>query len=244
MKSSKKVCYYCEAIATTKDHIPPKCFFPEKKYLPSNSPDYRNQLITVDACSAHNNSRSSDDEYTAAVIVMNSHSDLALAVFKSKWVQALLRREESLGKRIFFTAKNARVISQKNGVLIPNETLAISYEMKRIERVIESIARALYYVESGRQEKWTEDCIIRSLNFLNRDLSYSQDSDNLNQINQAFIHNEKQQESGITRKGTHPDIFYYQFFKSEGINCIIRMVFYSDVTFLAFLKQKEATPSP
>lgn len=245
MKSSEKnQCYCCEAIATTKDHIPPKCFFPEKKHLPSNSPDYRSQLVTVPACSAHNNSRSNDDEYTAAVIVMNSQSDLAFSMFKSKWVQTLLRREGVLGKRIFSAARNARVISRKNDVLIPNKTLAISYEMKRIERVIESIARALYYLESGYQEKWTDDCIIRSPNFLNRDLSYSQDAYSLNQINQTFIHGEKHQELGITRKGTQPDIFYYQFFKSEDMNFIIRMVFYSDFTFLAFLKQKEATPSP
>lgn len=150
MQSSEKPrCYYCEAIATTKDHIPPKCFFPEKKHLPSDSPDYRNQLVTVPACSAHNNSRSSDDEYTAAVIIMNSQSNLAFSMFKSKWVQTLLRREGVLGKRIFATARSATVISRKNAVLIPYKTLAISYEMKRIERVIESIARALYYLDSG-----------------------------------------------------------------------------------------------
>jgi hypothetical protein len=244
MKSPEKVqCYCCEAIATTKDHIPPKCFFPDKKYLPSKSPDYRSQLVTVPACSAHNNSRSSDDEYTAAVIVMNSKSYLAFEMFMSKWVQTLLRREGVLGKRIFSTARNARVISRKNDVLIPHETLAISYEMKRVERVIESIARALYYLESGYQEKWTNACIIKSLNFLNRDLSYSQDAYNLSQINQAFIRGEKKyQELGI--KGAHSEVFYYQFFKSEDMNFIIRMVFYNDFIFLAFLKQKETTPSP
>ncbi len=216
MKSfGKKQCYCCEEIATTKDHIPPKCFFPEKKHFSSGSHDYRSQLISVPACSAHNNLRSSDDEYTAAVIVMNSRSDLAFTMFKSKWVSILLRREGVLGKRIFSTARGARVISKKNSVLIPHETLAISYEIKRIERVVESIACALYYLELGYQEKWTDDCIIRSPNFLNRDLSYSQDAYNLAQINQAFIYGENHQELGITRKGIHQDIFYYQFFKSE-----------------------------
>ena len=244
MKSHEKVrCYCCEAIATTKDHIPPKCFFPEEKYLHSNSSDYRNQLVTVPACSAHNNLRASDDEYTAAVIVMNSQSDLAVAMFKSKWLKTLLRREGALGKRIFSTARSARVISKKNDLYIPQETLSISYEMNRIERVIESIARALYYLESGCQEKWTNDVLIRSPNFLNQDLSDSQDADKLNQINQVFIGGEKYHELGITLKGTHPDIFYYQFFKSEDMN-FIRIVFYGDFTFFAFLKQKETTPTP
>lgn len=245
MKSSKKVqCYCCEEAATTKDHIPPECFFPKKKYLPSGSLDYRKQLITVPACSAHNNSRSSDDEYTAAVIVMNSRSDLAFTMFKSKWVQTLLRREGVLGKRIFSTARSARVIYRKNDVLIPHKTLTISYEMKRIERVMKSIARALYYLESDYEEKWTNECIIKSPNFFNRDLGCPQDAYNLSQINQGFIHGEKHQELGLTPRGANPDVFYYQFFKYEGMNFIIRMVFYGDFTFLAFLNQKEGASSP
>ncbi|MCY7276563.1 MAG: hypothetical protein LH702_23230 [Phormidesmis sp. CAN_BIN44] len=247
MKSSEKVqCYCCEKLATTKDHIPPKCFFPGKKQPSSGSPDYRVNLITVPACAEHNNSRSIDDEYTAAVVIMNSRSDLASTMFKSKWVHTLLGREDKgfLGKRIFSTARSAKVISNKNSILIPHKTLAISYEMKRIERVIESIARALYYVESGYQEKWTNSCVIRSPNFLNRDLSYSQDAHTLDQTNQAFIHGEKYQELGLTRKGLNPDIFYYQFLKSEDKNLIIRMVFYSDFVFLAFLTERETAPSP
>ncbi|MEH2037734.1 hypothetical protein [Nostoc sp.] len=236
-------CYCCEQAATTKDHIPPKCFFPEKKYLFGNNPDYRSNPIIVPSCSKHNNSRSIDDEYAAAVIVMNSRSNLAATIFKSKWVQTLLRREGLLGKRIFSTARSARIISNKNSVLIPYKTLAISYEIARIERVIESIARGLYYVESGSEEKWVNSCIIKSTNFLNRDLSQPQDAYALNQINQAFIHGEKHQELGLTKKGSHPDVFYYQFFKSEDKNFIIRMVFYDDLTFLAFLKDEKTTPS-
>ena len=242
--SEKNQCYCCEEIATTKDHIPPKCFFPEKKYLSSESPNYRSQLITVPACSAHNNSRSKDDEYTAAMIVMNSKSNLALAMFKSKWLRILLRREGGLGKRIFSTGRSAKFISRKNNILVPRETLIISYEMQRIERVIESIARALYYVESNGKEKWTSDCIVRSPNFLKRDLSPPNDIGDLEQINQNFIHGEKYQKLGLQRKGTHLDVFYYQFFKSEDMNHIIKIVFYSDLIFFAFLRQKEVQSNP
>ncbi|BBC22799.1 hypothetical protein [Pseudanabaena sp. ABRG5-3] len=239
----KPQCYCCEKIATTKDHIPPKCFFPKKKDLSDGNHDYTNNLITVPACSDHNNSRSKDDEYTAAVIAMASTSSLALTLFKSKWVRALLRREGLLGKRIFLTAKSARVISRKNRVLIPYNTTAISCEMQRIERVIESIARALYYLESGYTKKCTGSCIIKSPKFLNRDLSYSQDAYILDPINQAFIHLEKYQELGLARKGKNPDVFYYQFFKTTDKNFVIRMVFYNDFTFLVYLQEKESMSS-
>lgn len=180
-------CYCCNKTATTKDHIPPKCFFPKKKDCSNDSPDYRSDLITVPSCLEHNNSRSKDDEYTAAAIVMNSKSDLAFTIFKSKWVQTLLRREGALGKKIFSTARSARVISQKNGILIPSDTLAISYEVERINRVIESIARALYYHESGYKKKWEKSCIIKSLNFLNRDLGKPSDFYFLESIIQNFL---------------------------------------------------------
>jgi hypothetical protein len=244
MKSPQtEQCYCCEKIATTKDHIPPKCFFPEKKHLANDSSDYRSQLITVPACSEHNNSRSIDDQYTAAMIVMNSESDLAFTMFKSKWVQTLLMREARLGKRIFSTARSARGVSRKNSVLIPYETLAISYDIGRIDRVIESIARGLYYIESGYSEKWTKSCIIKSPKFLNKNLSYPQDYYKINQLNNAFVYAEKFQNLELNKKGTQPDIFYYQFLKFQDKNALIKMVFYRDFTFLAFLNEKEIIPN-
>ena len=211
---------------------------------PSDSPDYKINLIKVPSCLEHNNSRSQDDEYAAAVIIMNSEGDLAFTMFKSKWVQTLLRHEGVLGKKIFSTARSVEAIFGKNGVLIPHATLAISYEVKRIERVIESIARGLYYLESGYQEKWVSSCVIKSPKFLNRDLSYSQDAYTLNRFNQAFIRGEQQQELGLTRKGSNPDVFYYQFLERGARNFLIRMVFYGDFTSWAFLKEKETTPNP
>jgi hypothetical protein len=241
MRPSKNTqCYCCEQAATTRDHIPPQCFFHKQKHLPSNSPNYRSNPIVVPSCPDHNNARSKDDEYAAAIITMNSESKLASTIFKSKWVQALLRHEGALGGRIFSTARKANVVDRRNGVLIPYETLAISYEVERVYRVIESAARALYYVESGYQEKWLNACIVKSPNFLNRDLSPSQDANELERFNRAFIYGEQHQNIGIPKKGAHPDVFYYQFFNRNSTAPIIRMVFYGDFTFLAFLAKEEA----
>ena len=83
----KHICYYCNEIATPKEHTPPKCFFPKKKDLPSGSPDYRKNLITVPSCEKHNTGRSKDDEYTAVSIIMHSdNSDLAFSLLMSKWI--------------------------------------------------------------------------------------------------------------------------------------------------------------
>lgn len=234
--SQDSQCYCCEKTATTTEHIPPRCFFPEKKYLPNNSPDYRKNLVTVPSCSEHNNSRSKDDQYTAAVITMNSaNNDIGFAIYKSKWLDTMCRRDASLGKRIFSTAREVRVISKKDSLLIPSQTLAISYEMERIENVIKSIVHGLYYLEF--QRKWINDIDIISPNFLQNDLNHTPDIHKLKQMNQYFIDLQEHQQYGLEKKGSHFDIFYYQFLKGTTENChTIRMVFYNHFIFFAILK--------
>lgn len=238
MENPKNIqCYCCDQIATTQDHIPPKCFFPKKKHLPSDSSDYRKNLITVPSCSAHNNSRSKDDEYTAAIIAMNSESDIAFSMFKSKWVQVLLRNEGMLGQRMFSTARSVRYISKQNGVLIPSKTLAVSYEIERIECVIKSIARGIYYIESNYKEKWVGKCDVKSPKFLNRNLSKPQSAFYLNKINKAFLIGETHKELQLTKRGEQSDVFFYQIIKLDEKHSIIKMVFYKDFIFFVSMKE-------
>ena len=245
MKSSKKLqCYCCEQLATTRDHIPPLCFFPKKKSLPSGSPDYRKNLITVPSCSEHNNSRSNDDEYTAVVIATNSHSKAAYSIFTAKWVPALLRREGSLLRKILSTAEAVKVVSRKNNILIPYDTLAISYEVNRIYSVVEFTARGLYYYESGGQKKWTKKCIVQSPNFLTNDLRKPGFYYDLNEINKCFIYGEKRSKLNLSKKGSQPDVFFYQIFKADNGDTLIRMVFYEDFIFFARLTTEENTLNP
>lgn len=58
-------CYFqgCNAKGTTKEHIPPKAFFPHGD---------RDQLLTVKSCPMHNNDKSKDDLYVLAHICMNA----------------------------------------------------------------------------------------------------------------------------------------------------------------------------
>jgi hypothetical protein len=52
----------CDSLATSSEHVPPKCFFPEKKDLPREV-DLRKNLFKVPSCDAHNSQKSHDDEY-------------------------------------------------------------------------------------------------------------------------------------------------------------------------------------
>src|SRR2546425_11477598 len=49
-------CYACEAKKSSREHAPPKCFFPE-------DPAYRKDLVVVPSCDFHNSEKSGDDVY-------------------------------------------------------------------------------------------------------------------------------------------------------------------------------------
>lgn len=50
----------CNSPATSKEHVPPRCLFPEQK---DSDIDLRKALITVPSCDAHNMDKSQDDEF-------------------------------------------------------------------------------------------------------------------------------------------------------------------------------------
>ena len=52
-------CYMCKAEATTREHVPPRSFFPT---------GHRDNLVTVPSCVTHNHDQSRDIEYVRNVI--------------------------------------------------------------------------------------------------------------------------------------------------------------------------------
>ncbi len=71
---NEKICYKCGKPATSREHVPPKCFFPEKKDVGHDG--FRKNLITVPSCDEHNYQKSDDDEFLLASVaaVLNNNS--------------------------------------------------------------------------------------------------------------------------------------------------------------------------
>jgi hypothetical protein len=67
-------CYMCQSEATSKEHVPPLCLFPEQKDLPKGE-DLRKNLITVPSCEVHNIEKSGDDTYLLYLLVLNLPSN-------------------------------------------------------------------------------------------------------------------------------------------------------------------------
>jgi hypothetical protein len=101
-------CYFqgCREMGTTKEHIPPRSFFPVGE---------KEQLLTVKSCTAHNNAKSKDDLYVLAQICMHaSPSNRAREVWLSKVVPQL---DFNGGKLRSMLAKGA--VPHGNGVAYP-----------------------------------------------------------------------------------------------------------------------------
>lgn len=87
-------CYFqgCTEKGKTKEHIPPRSFFPEGEKL---------NLLTVRSCEKHNGEKSTNDLYVLAQICMNSSpSNRAREVFLSKVVPQLSYNNDALRKML------------------------------------------------------------------------------------------------------------------------------------------------
>lgn len=130
-------CYYqgCQEPGTTKEHIPPKAFFPK---------DQRDQLLTVRSCHTHNTKKSRDDVYVLAQICMNtSPANRSREIFLERIVPQLAYNADALRKTLvadavplagggvrykvdesrfdrFFTALSCGIVYKSRGATLPD----------------------------------------------------------------------------------------------------------------------------
>lgn len=138
MESDELYCVYCgSAPAVTKDHVPPKSFFPKPR--PSD-------LITVPACQSCNQDPGKDEEFFLATF-MFSEAGVSPAG-KRLWDEKLHRMyEKNLGlkKRIASSLHDIDLFTP-SGLYI-GRRLAVEQDEVRFARVVSKIVRGLYYHE-------------------------------------------------------------------------------------------------
>ena len=196
--------------------MPPKCLFPESKDLPSGI-DYRKDPITVSSCPAHNTKRSKDDEYLLYVLPASiGSSDTGLNHFLSK-VQRAIALKPSLACSLQKKAKDVFIRdTQTNEWSI--ET-AVPFDTKRVNKVLEMNARALYFHHHGSSYLGK---ITLYNNFL---LSIENPKVNDDNEKRFDIFNQLLSENDLV--GNHPNVFTYRFAR-EGIHELLEMTFYGE----------------
>ena len=215
-----KTCYMCDSPVTSREHVPPKCIFPEKKDLPRNF-DFRKNLISVPSCDKHNSHKSKDDEYLMFVLSTgfygNSHKDRH---FQSKILRAFKRKPYVFSS--FMKDLTPVYLKDKDGNV--SESATYKVDKIRFNSIFHQMACGIYYYHY--KKKW----LGNSESFNNVLMEFS--AENSPEINNN-IHNVAKQTSDafshITSVGENEEIFKYRIISGEKDQHAIHMVFYQGI---------------
>jgi len=129
MNKISNVCIYCGDKASTKDHVPPKCFL-DKPY-PEN-------LRTVPACRNCNNSFSSDEEFAMYLADYLSSIEHYNGEFTRQKAEATFNYNNKLEDRMLGSLK----CDAEGNVFF-------GLEHERLNRIIGKVALGLLFLEYG-----------------------------------------------------------------------------------------------
>jgi len=221
-KPLQKICYFCGEPATSKEHVPPKCIFPEIKDV---GIDYRKNIITVPSCDKHNIEKSKDDSYLC--LILNTYiknNQVAQAQFHTKNMRAM-RRDPTL-------LKNFNQVFQAN--YDGNMTSVFTVDLPQFNSEIEAIARGLYFYHFHSQ--------LNLPFFISTPDLIDDSHPNANKINNNIRNFDKDVSGVLAREpiqGANHKIFNYQFkFFNKTGEFLVRMTFYQGFTVIAYATTK------
>lgn len=223
----------CEREATSREHVPPLCLFPEIK--DTKGIDFRKDLITVPSCDLHNSKKSDDDEFlmlSLSGLLKNNpvgsfhqltKANRALRRKNKDFIEKEILRNHRYGK-IPTTDGKFRIVSLGN----PN--------IERLSNCLKHIAYGLFYHEF--KERFDGE-IKMILEFI----EYSDDNiQTMKKYLKRRYESEKELNSDL--KGSNPDVFYYQFHKPDEFGLIgLKLVFYGTAeAYFSFMGKDSKEP--
>ena len=197
-----KTCYACDAAATGKEHVPPKCFFPK-------DPMYRKDLIKVPSCDEHNSKKSRPDEYLKFVLTAcGGVNELAQSIFSGSVMRSFDRGPHLLDKFM----PDLQAVERSGG-----ETARFGLDWPQFQFWIRSVVRGLYFHET--EKKLT--CRITGGSW-----PAMRTGDNSEAPFAELIHRvECEHQEGYC--GANPKVFQYAFGVSKtGNTCFCKLRFY------------------
>jgi len=203
----------CEKLSTSREHVPPKCFFPDSSDSLGNK-GFRKDLITVPSCDEHNLVKSKDDEYLCAVITTHfENNSVAQSHFDNKIMRGLMRKPARLVDLAHSTTP-AIVRGAQSG--------AIRIDRERFDSSLDYMARGIYFHHFHAKVEGKSHVISYSL--------FDISSEKKHETNAAHANWRIISDEGfakLPRFGTNPDVFYYQVVATlSDPRVAIRMVFY------------------
>lgn len=135
-------CYFCGAPSTSVEHVPARMFFPEIKDAVGQR-DFRQKLITVPACEAHNEDTSAIDELAALstfhVFNTNEHAAQQVAT-------KVKRNRTRDGDNTF-----AKAMSDFRHVMLGEKPgMLARVDPRMLFTHVDKVFRGLFFHETGR----------------------------------------------------------------------------------------------
>ena len=218
-------CYICGQPATSVEHAPAKCFFPEDKRI---------NLTTVDSCSTHNEDTSKDDEYVRNIIAMSiGNNQVAFNHFLKKCIKSFIRSPKLLqtttktNRKVYYEEDTQPQQGRKS-------TYAFEIDRERINLVMRKIAYATYFKKYGTT--WNRELAIGTEFLLTTDLQ----NDDLGLLIQAA---KKLLGTQQTYEGNNQEVFKFAFLETEDTNeQPLIMMFYEGFEVWAFPQPNTNNP--
>lgn len=212
----EETCYMCLEVATTREHVPPSCLFPEKK--DTKGVDFRKNLITVPSCELHNTKKSNDDEFlmlSLSGLIKNNPVGTFHQITKGN--RAIKRKNKDFIEKEILQNHQYHKIPTTDGKF---RIISIGTpDIDRLWNCFEHIAYGLFYHEFGERF----DGEIRMI------MQFVNDTDSNRQMLKKFLKRKFEIETVLNQgiKGANPEVFYYEFHKPDENGLIaLRLVFY------------------
>ncbi len=229
--NDKESCYKCGQSVSSREHVPPLCFFPEKK--DTNNFDFRKDLITVPSCDEHNSKKSMDDEFLMACLTGIVENN-AIGYFhnKTKVKRALERKNRHFIKSIFKDPKAFLIHTDKGDFPL----IQGSPHYERMVKCFEHIAYGLFYHEF--KQVFDGECRV-FLGFL------KYHDENMEKTKTLIRKLYDIESVDWTFKGKNPSVFRYQFGTPDQFGLIpLKFTFYEGTEiFVAFKPKDKQFPS-
>ena len=206
-------CYMCNRPSTSKEHVPPLCFFPEEDELPGSG-GFRKNLITVPSCDKHNIEKSADDQYLCTVLAIHFENNPIAQTHFSKKIMRALRRKPAMIIGFFQNLMPAVVRGSQSAVF--------HVDRPRFDRAIDHIARGVYLHHFNDKYTGKTDVMSYSL--------FDVSSPNRQRVNIALQEWRQYSDTFLAtqpRFGNNQAVFYYQTVIDADTQRVgIRLVFY------------------
>jgi len=209
-----ETCYACNEPATSREHVPPRCLFPNSL---ASGDALGTDRITVPSCDLHNGKKSGDDDLLRLALISTAKDPSTELDLTRRTVRGLVRKPALLNDVI------GQLGPQFNefGVLTGFDGTQAVLDNGAVYRALVSVARGLFFHEFGRRFAEDPMVIAPSLVLHVRETDNGPEEVTLDGLDDAM--------DGLPWKGAVADVFTYRCFggrKPRSWFGVIEMHFY------------------